>query len=144
MTFLESWDKTAQDRYTFVRKWPHVKVTCCSRYVMLHIRRCISTRQAQRHQVHVCSSFQSWATSKNCRWPRLATDDLYEGHRVKFAPGSSTILKYNSIHDKMIGSDAYRRDLAFFPLPYNGEVTKLTWPQVTEIKNPRYTFWSYQ
>ena len=29
--------------------------------------------------------------------------------------------------------------LHFLPLTYNGEVMKLTWPEVTDIKNPRYT-----
>ena len=29
--------------------------------------------------------------------------------------------------------------LIFSPLTYNGEVTKLTWPQVNDIKNPKYT-----
>ena len=29
--------------------------------------------------------------------------------------------------------------LIFSPLTYNGEVTKLTWPKVTDIKNPKYT-----
>ena len=29
--------------------------------------------------------------------------------------------------------------LNFSPLTYNGEVTKLTWPKVTDIKNPKYT-----
>ena len=36
----------------------------------------------------------------------------------------------------------------FCPLTYNGEVAKLTWPLVTDIKNPRYTncryLWSYE
>ena len=36
-------------------------------------------------------------------------------------------------------SDAYYRYLIFSPLTYNGEVTKLTWPKVTDIKNPKYT-----
>ena len=31
----------------------------------------------------------------------------------------------------------------FLPLPYNGEVAKLTWPWVTDIKIPRYTFYKY-
>ena len=29
--------------------------------------------------------------------------------------------------------------LNFLPLTYNGEVMKLTWPEVTDMKNPRYT-----
>ena len=29
------------------------------------------------------------------------------------------------------------------PLPYNGEATELTWPQVTEIEITRYTFCRY-
>ena len=29
--------------------------------------------------------------------------------------------------------------LNFSPLTYNGEVTKLTWTKVTDIKNPKYT-----
>ena len=29
--------------------------------------------------------------------------------------------------------------LHFLPLTYNGEVMKLTWPEVTDIKNPTYT-----
>ena len=78
-----------------------------------------------------------------CWWPRLTTDDLYEGHRPKFATGSSTLVLYNSIDDKMTESDAYRRNLAFLPLPYNGEVTKLTWPYFTEIRNTRHGFCSY-
>ena len=36
-------------------------------------------------------------------------------------------------------SIAYKRYLIFSPLTYNGEVTKLTWPKVTDIKNPKYT-----
>ena len=36
-------------------------------------------------------------------------------------------------------SDKYLTYLSFSPLTYNGEVTKLTWPEVTDIKNPRYT-----
>ena len=38
------------------------------------------------------------------------------------------------------GSDAYsfkRNDVNFCPLTYNGEVTKLTWPLVTDIKKIR-------
>ena len=31
-------------------------------------------------------------------------------------------------------------ELIFCPLTYNGEVAKMTWPEVTDIKNPRYTF----
>ena len=30
-------------------------------------------------------------------------------------------------------------EVLFSPLTYNGEVTKLTWPKVTDIKNPKYT-----
>ena len=49
------------------------------------------------------------------------------------------------------GSDAKsfkRNDVSFSPLTYNGEVTKLTWPLVTDIKNPNYTscryIWPYE
>ena len=31
----------------------------------------------------------------------------------------------------------------FLPLTYNGELEKLTWPWVTDIKIPRYTFYTY-
>ena len=55
----------------------------------------------------------------------MTPDDLHEGHRPKFAPGS-TVAQYNSIHDKITGPDVYRRDVAFLPLLYDGEVTKLT------------------
>ena len=33
--------------------------------------------------------------------------------------------------------------MIFLPLPYNGNVTKMTWPQVTDMKNPRYTTCRY-
>ena len=29
--------------------------------------------------------------------------------------------------------------MTFFPLPYNDEVSELAWPQVSEVKIPRYT-----
>ena len=64
--------------------------------------------------------------AKTCWLPRVTPDDLYEGHRPKFAPGSSTVAQYNSIHDQITGPDVHRRDVAFLRLLYNGEVTKLT------------------
>ena len=33
-----------------------------------------------------------------------------------------------------------KRHINIFPLPYNGELSELTWPPVTEIKIPRYKF----
>ena len=47
------------------------------------------------------------------------------------------MAQYDSIHDKITRPNACRRHLAFLALPYNGEVTKLTWPSVTKIKKVR-------
>ena len=44
--------------------------------------------------------------AKTCCLPRLTPDDLYEGHQAKFAPVSSIIAKYNTIHDKITVPDA--------------------------------------
>ena len=35
------------------------------------------------------------------------------------------------------------RDIWFFPLPFNAMVTKMTWPQAIDIKNPRSTSCRY-
>ena len=57
---------------------------------------------------------------KNCSGPRVAPNDRYEGHRSKFVPESSTTAERNSVHDRITGPDAYRKDLFFLSLPYNG------------------------
>ena len=49
----------------------------------------------------------------------------------------------DSIHISSIWS--IKQGVKFLPIDlYNGEVTKMTWPKVTDIKNPRYTFCRYR
>ena len=38
---------------------------------------------------------------------------------------------------------AQKRYLEFPPLTYNGEPAKMTWPEVTDMEIPRYTFYKY-
>ena len=40
----------------------------------------------------------------------MTPEELYEGHRLKFMPESSTMVLHNSIRDKIPEPDAYRRD----------------------------------
>ena len=51
-----------------------------------------------------------------------------------------TILRYLALSTQYFRN---KKHLNIFPLPYNGPVRKLTWPQVTEIQIPRYTICRY-
>ena len=83
---------------------------------------------------------------KNRSCPEVTSDDLgtpSKGYRwyfsVKLPIGTCNII----ILTILSGLGSIQRKLKFLPLTYNGEVVKLTWPQVTDIKNPRYTFCRY-
>ena len=73
--------------------WPQVTVMWWPDYAMLHITRCVVTRHTQWDHAHVSSSCQSWVIVKKKKLVVTsgAPDELHEGHRPKFAPGSSTI-----------------------------------------------------
>ena len=70
---------------------------------------------------------------------KVTSDDLSGGKWCNSAPGVPSIAYLVMLLDDLSRSDAYYRYLIFSPLTYNGEVTKLTWPKVTDIKNPKYT-----
>ena len=70
---------------------------------------------------------------------KVTSDDLSRGKWCNIAPVAPSIAYLVMILDDLSRSYAYQRYLFFSPLTYNGEVTKLTWPQVNNIKNPKYT-----
>ena len=70
---------------------------------------------------------------------KVTSDDLSMEKWCNIAPVAPSIAYLVMILDDLSRSDAYKRYLFFSPLTYNGEVTKLTWPQVDDIKNPKYT-----
>ena len=51
--------------------------------------------------------------------------------------GISSIAYLVMILGDLGSSDAHQRYFILLPLTYNGEVMKLEWPEVTDIKNPR-------
>jgi hypothetical protein len=79
---------------------------------------------------------------KNCRdlaWPGVT---FLRGHRTTNTPWMSRMAQINMFWlelGRFVEYSRNRKHLNFPPLTYNGEVTKLTWPQVTDMKNPRYT-----
>ena len=114
---------------------------------MLHISRCVSARQTQWAQPHCSISILSKVRGRknafDLSWPRMTQR---RGHWVKSTYGSSrvawdkTILRYLAWYLSYFWN---KKHLIIFPLPYNGLVRKLTRPQVTEIKIPRYTNCTY-
>ena len=108
---------------------------------MLHISRCALTRRTLWHKPHVSSSFLSKVIGKKrttTRWRHNVTsDDLSTVNSTEQRAGVSwvdlmrirgTSIFYHWLWDLM-GS--------------NGRVMKMTRPEVTDIKNPRYTHRRY-
>ena len=112
---------------------------------MLHIIWSVSTRETQWDQPRLCISFQSKVIGKNSK----TVDDLCDlGWPFKWPLGVNSPLESSHVRWKpwlwknwviSIRLLATENNFIFPPLVYNGEVTSLTWPQVTSIKNPRYT-----
>ena len=73
-------------------------------------------------------------------WPRVTSNDLSRGRQCKFLRELSTTALYDMIPLKYASAKVNITELIFCQLTYNGEVAKMTWPEVTDIKNPRYTF----
>ena len=73
-------------------------------------------------------------------WPRVTSNDLSRGRQCKFLRELTTTVLYDMIPIKYACAKVNITELIFCPLTYNGEVAKMTWPEVTDIKNPRYTF----
>ena len=98
-------------------------------------------RRTLWHLSHVCISFLSKVIGKNVRWPhdviKWPQMTFSRGKWCNIAPVAPSIAYLVMILDELSRSDAYLRYLFFSPLTYNGEVTKLTWPQVNDIKNPK-------
>ena len=80
-------------------------------------------------------------------WPRLTSNDLSRGRQCKFLHELSTTVLYDMIPIKYACAKVNITELIFCPLTYNGEVAKMTWPEGTDINDPRYTFcrhwWAY-
>ena len=99
-------------------------------------------------QVYLFSIKSYWQKCTVTLWRhKVTSDDLSGGKWCNSAPEVPSIAYLVMLLDDLSRSDAYQRYLIFSPLTYNGEVTKLTWPKVTDIKNLKYTNcrypWSY-
>ena len=76
-------------------------------------------------------------------WPKmtLATWRGVTGHNSRTQGANSTC---NTMFESVLnGFCPKETPFIFLPLTYNGEVAKLTWPWVTDIKIPRYIFYRY-
>ena len=62
-----------------------------------------------------------------------------KGLLMQNCTGMSSLAIFIIILNDLKRSDRYLRYLIFPPLNYNGQVTKLTWPEVNDMTNPRYT-----
>ena len=114
---------------------------------MLHICRCVSVRETRENQPQCSSLILSKVIGKKNAFdfirPRMPRR---RDHGVKPIYGSSRVAWRESILIHVGWFPSYVRNkkhFKIFPLPYNGLVRKLTWPEVTEIKIPRYTFCRY-
>ena len=86
------------------------------------------------------SLFEQKLMANDGWWPRVTSNDLSRGRQCKFLRELCTTVLYDMIPIKYACAKVNIMDLIFCPLTYNGEVAKMTWPEVTDIKNPRYTF----
>ena len=72
----------------------------------------------------------------------MTSDDISSDLWLSIALGSSQVGWDDMFPKESDGLGQFiwnRKHLHVSPLTYNGEVAKLTWPQVTDIKNPKYT-----
>ena len=79
-------------------------------------------------------------TAGDLSWPEMtsATWRGVIGHNILTQDVNSTCKPmFESV---LNGFRANEAPFIFLPLTYNWEVAKLTWPKVTDIKIPRYTF----
>ena len=93
------------------------------------------------------SLFTQKLLQKTRWWPMVTSDDLgtpSKGHRwhfsVEWPPGTCNSMILSILR----GSGGIQRKLKCIPLAYNGEVVRLTWPQVTDIhkkKSEIYVLW---
>ena len=71
----------------------------------------------------------------------LATWEGFIGRNILIQDVKCTCYPmFESVSDGVRPKEAHFNSL---PLTYNGEVAKLTWPWVTDIKIPRYAFYGY-
>ena len=77
-------------------------------------------------------------------WPRMTRR---RSRCVKTAHGSLKVAQYLQEYLEINSTfplvPSKKRHLNIFPLPYNGQVQEMSWPQVTDIEIPRYTFYRY-
>ena len=86
------------------------------------------------------SRFDQQLLANDGWWPRVTSNDLSRGRQCKFLRELSTTVLYDMIPLKYACAKVNITELIFCLLTYNGEVAKMTWPEVTDIKNPRYAF----
>ena len=116
-------------------KWPN--------YIKLHVTRRGLTRKTQWHQFHVSIPFWSQAVGRRKSWwPRMTSGDLKRWQRrkktwsIKRCPAWSDSIQINS-------SWSRKQGVYLLPLTFNREVTKMTWPKITNTQKSRYTFCWY-
>ena len=116
--------------------WPQVKVTWGNVLTQI-VRSCYISGDASWQDGHNETRPMSVALSNHellsksvgdLGWRHPTPGDLYEGHRQKFGPGSWTIAKYNSFHNKITGSDAVREWFVFSPIDIIGRPRN--WPDL--------------
>ena len=77
-----------------------------------------------------------WITWRQMKRPQMTFGGVGNAIFYSKCPQLSYTIWF---HSKRLRQSKYNR-VDFCPLTYNGEVAKMTWPEVTDIKNPRYTF----
>ena len=81
---------------------------------------------------------------ENCWWPFMTWNDLaiWRGVTGRNIPIRGVKLPVNRCLSVSNGFRPREAPFNFLPLTYNGEVAKLSWPWVTDIKVARWADWS--
>ena len=113
---------------------------------------CISVDPYRRPE-HICDILIVLAClyqkllAKNCWWPFKTWNelgDIRRGNSFHNIPTQGVNSNCNSMFESVSNSFISKEALFnFLPLTYNGEVAKLTWSWVTDIKITRHTFYRY-
>ena len=120
--------------------WPKVKVITWSEKVMLHISRSVSSAWRHKWSCHRSILSLSKVLPNNCWWPLMTWNGLVTletwggltGENIMIQGVDSTCnLNFKSVSNVC---------LSIFSVHLYGKAAKVTWPWVTGIKIPRYTY----
>ena len=115
------------------------EVTCQAKHVILHISRYVWARET--HWGHPQRSISVQKTNVASYHPERPVGEvigskLHTGHRE----WPNLRISWDNKH--VLTLTFGKRHMMIFLLPCNGEASELTWPQITEIKIHRYTFYT--